>query len=56
MFIKDFEKLKNDFENSNTDEKIKIYTTTVGLTAEQYKELLRAFPIKELNKLEAALQ
>jgi len=37
------------------EEKIKIYTTTQGLTVEQFKELLAYFPIKYLDKLEEAV-
>ncbi len=35
--------------------KIQIYTTVQGLTVEQYKELLRMFPIKYLDRLEKAM-
>lgn len=51
----DFEKIKNDFINADLDEKIRIYTTTQGLTVEQFKELLKFYPIKHLSKLERAL-
>lgn len=51
----DFEKIKNDFINADLDEKIRIYTTTQGLTVEQFKELLKFYPIKHLSKLEKAL-
>lgn len=51
----DFEKIKNDFINADVDEKIRIYTTTQGLTTEQFRELLKYYPIKHLSKLEKAL-
>ena len=50
-----FEKLKEEFINSDTDKKVEIYITTEGLTRGQYKELLKAFPFNELEKLEKAL-
>lgn len=51
----DFEKIKNDFINADLDEKIRIYTTIQGLTVEQFRELLKFYPIKHLSKLEKAL-
>ena len=51
----DFEKIKNDFINADLDEKIRIYTTTQGLTVEQFRDLLKYYPIKHLSKLEKAL-
>lgn len=50
-----FEEIKTKFINADLDEKIKIYTTTEGLTVEQFKELLRYYPIQYLSKLEKAL-
>lgn len=50
-----FEKLKQEFINSDTDKKIEIYITAEGLTQLQYKELLKAYPYKEIDKLEKAL-
>ncbi len=57
MRIKDeeFEKIKMKFINGNTQEKINIYVNAEGLSQGQYKELLRAFPLEELSKLEDAL-
>ena len=40
----------------NVDQKIDIYVSTEGLTQEQYKQLLRLFPLEHLSKLEDALQ
>lgn len=51
----DFEGIKEKFANADVDEKIQIYTTVQGLTLEQYKELLRMFPLKYLDKLEQAM-
>ena len=51
----DLEKIKNDFIQADLDEKIRIYTTTEGLTTEQFRELLKYYPIKYLSKLEKAL-
>ncbi len=50
-----FQDIKDRFKNGNLDEKIKIYTTTQGLSVEQFKELLRMFPIQHLDKLESAM-
>lgn len=50
-----FEEIKEKFKNASVDEKIQIYTTVQGLTVEQYKELLRMFPIKYFDKLEKAM-
>lgn len=50
-----FEEIKEKFNSADVDEKIQIYTTVQGLTVEQYKELLRMFPIKYLDRLEKAM-
>lgn len=50
-----FNEIKERFRNANLDEKINIYTTTQGLTVEQFKELLGMFPIQHLDKLERAM-
>lgn len=50
-----FEEIKERFKKANLDEKIRIYTSTEGLTVEQFKELLRMFPIQHLDKLEKAM-
>jgi len=50
-----FESIKEQFKNANLDGKIKIYTTTSGLTVDQFKELLRMFPLQHLDKLERAM-
>ena len=51
----DFELLKVKFRHADTDTKIQIYVNAEDLTQSQYKELLRLFPLSDLNKLEAAL-
>ena len=55
MELFEFQDLKNKYKDMSVDDKIKIYTTTQGLTQSQYRELLKLFPINELNKLEMAL-
>ncbi|WP_202709156.1 hypothetical protein [Sporosalibacterium faouarense] len=50
-----FQAVKENFENADLDGKIRIYTTTQGLTVDQFKELLRMFPIQHLDKLERAM-
>jgi len=50
-----FETFKIKFRHADTDTKIKMYVEAEGLTQAQYKELLRLFPLNDLNKLEAAL-
>ncbi|NLM12417.1 MAG: hypothetical protein GX209_01540 [Epulopiscium sp.] len=56
MELQQFEQLKKRFQNGTVDEKIDIYVTTEGLTQEQYKQLLKLFPLEHLSKLESALQ
>ena len=55
MRIGDFIKLKEEFINADTEGKIDIYVNTENLTQFQYRELLKEFPIDELDKLEMAL-
>lgn len=50
-----FQAVKERFKNASLDGKIEIYTTTQGLTVDQFKELLRMFPIQHLDKLEGAM-
>lgn len=50
-----FEKIKEQFVNADLEDKIRIYTTTEGLTVEQFKELLKFFPLKHLVELEKAM-
>lgn len=55
MTAVDFNKIKQDFIDSDVDGKIRIYTTTQGLSVEQFRELLRYYPIQHLSKLEKAM-
>lgn len=55
MSTVNFEEVKTKFIKADLDEKIRIYTTTEGLTVEQFRELLRYYPIQHLSKLEKAL-
>ena len=50
-----FEQTLNDFKKADAQRKIEIYATAEGLNQQQYAELLRHFPLDELDKLEAAL-
>ena len=43
------------FINADLDEKIRIYTTTEGLSVAEFRELLKYYPIQHLSKLEKAL-
>ena len=56
MDIHDFEKMKHTFAQGNVDEKIEIYVNAEDLTQQQYRELLRMFPLEELGRLETALE
>lgn len=51
----DFDNLKERFKKADLNEKIKIYTNASGLTVDQFKELLRLYPLKHLDKLEKAM-
>lgn len=55
MSTVNFEEIKANFINADLDEKIRIYTTTEGLSVEQFRELLKYYPIQHLSKLEKAL-
>lgn len=50
-----FEDIKQRFSEADVDGKIEIYTSVQNLTVDQYKELLRMFPIKHLERLEKAM-
>lgn len=56
MDLLEFNKLKTDFETADVDKKIELYVNTDGLSSEQYRELLRSFPVHEINRLESALK
>lgn len=51
----EFDNILEEFQEADVDKKIEIYTTVQGLSVEQYKELLKYFPIKYLGKLEKAM-
>ncbi len=55
MSTVNFEEIKTKFINADLDEKIRIYTTTEGLSVPQFRELLKYYPIQHLSKLEKAL-
>ena len=55
MELTAFETLKSQFSHADTDTKIKMYVDAEDLTQTQYKELLRLFPLSDLDKLEVAL-
>lgn len=50
-----FQHILDRFQAADLDEKIEIYTSLRGLSVDQFKELLRYFPIKHLGKLEKAM-
>ncbi len=51
----DFMKLKLQFSQADLQGKIAIYTETPGLSAAQYKELLRMYPYDHIAELEQSL-
>ena len=51
-----FQKMKSSFQEADVDGKIEIYVSAEGLSQDQYKELLRMFPLGDLHRLEEALQ
>lgn len=50
-----FEHIVQRFQQADLQTKIDIYTSVQGLSVEQYKELLKYFPIKHLGELEKAM-
>ena len=50
-----FDHIVDRFRNADLNTKIEIYSTVQGLSVEQYKELLKYFPIKHLSQLEKAM-
>ncbi|WP_286312279.1 hypothetical protein [Romboutsia ilealis] len=55
MSTVNFDEIKTKFINADLDEKIRIYTTTEGLSVNEFRELLKYYPIQHLSKLEKAL-
>ena len=51
MSTVNFDEIKNKFINADLDEKIRIYTTTEGLSVAEFRELLKYYPIQHLLKL-----
>lgn len=51
----DFEKIRDQFIKADLDEKIRLYTTSQNLSVEQFRELLKYFPLKHLAELEKAM-
>lgn len=50
-----FQYILERFKEADVNQKIELYTTVKDLSVEQYKELLKYFPIKELGRLEQAM-
>lgn len=50
-----FDKVIERFKSADLNGKIDIYVTAQGLTTEQYKQLLKLYPINEIWRLEKAL-
>ena len=50
MSTVNFDEIKNKFINADLDEKIRIYTTTEGLSVDEFRELLKYYPIQHLSK------
>jgi hypothetical protein len=55
MSDKDFGVIMANFKAGGVEDKIRIYSTASGLSSEQYRQLLRNFPLEGLARLEAAL-
>jgi len=55
MEIVEFEKVKSEFSSADVERKVEMYVSAEGLTQEQYKELLKLFPVAQLHLLEEAL-
>ncbi|MGV8145140.1 MAG: hypothetical protein ACLKAK_07895 [Alkaliphilus sp.] len=52
---KSFEEMKQRFIQANLDGKIDMYKTAEGLSVDQFKQLLKHFPIQHIDKLERVL-
>ena len=55
MELTAFESMKTRFKTADIDTKIDMYINAEGLSQTQYRELLKMFPLNELEKLEQAL-
>ena len=56
MQTQEFNQFFQQFQEADLEEKIDLYCTTVNLTEDQYKALLRTFPPSGIKKLEKALK
>lgn len=56
MEMADFEKVLEQFQKEDVEGMIDMYISTEGLTQDQYKSMLKFFPIGEIPRLEAALR
>ncbi|GMQ60382.1 hypothetical protein AN1V17_47820 [Vallitalea sediminicola] len=50
-----FTKFFENFKHADVDRKIELYCSTQGLSENQYMQMLRAFPVNKIPKLEKAL-
>lgn len=50
-----FQHIIERFQHANVEQKIEMYTSLRGLSVEQYKDLLKYFPLKHLSQLEKAM-
>ncbi|MCT4688157.1 hypothetical protein [Vallitalea sp.] len=55
MEQKQFTKFFENYKHADVDRKIELYCSTQGLSENQYMQLLRAFPVNKIPKLEKAL-
>ncbi len=55
MNFKEFKSLKEKFQKSSTENKIKLYVGNDDLSETQYKQLLKEFPLDKLDDLEKAI-
>lgn len=51
----EFSRLVEEFKRESTEGKIRLYTSSSGLSMDQYKELLKLYPYNEIDRLEKAL-
>lgn len=55
MQFNEFRQFYSKFQESDIDNKIDMYCTTVNLTQDQYLQLLKTFPPSAIRELEKAL-
>lgn len=56
MEQRQFNRFFQDYRNADVDKKIELYCSTRDLSESQYMQLLRAFPVNKIPKLEKALR